>query len=157
MSAGEFSLLLRWEKYNKTYIVSLRPQQTMKSDAEWAQKTARTLHRENSHHWTPGLALIPKILSQAVDPAAPKAQAFIKKFNYPWTRKEIEKYRAKLPTLSDQEKKESKKELTLPESVQKTIHLCKGLFTQELLPEIIRSELLRLRARKSNWLTNKRI
>jgi hypothetical protein len=112
----------------------------MKSDAEWAQKTARTLHRENSHHWTPGLALIPKILSQAVDPAAPKAQAFIKKFNYPWTRKEIEKYRAKLPTMSEQDKKESKKVLTLPESVQKTIHLCKGLFTEELLPEIIKSE-----------------
>lgn len=115
----------------------------MKNDAEWAQKTARTLHRENSHHWTAGLALVPKILSLPVDPAAPKAQAFIQKFNYPYTRKEVDKYRSKTATMTDEEKsKRGKKELTLPESVQKTIDVCKTVFSKELIPEIIRSRCL---------------
>lgn len=107
----------------------------MKTDAEWSQKVSRTQYRENSHVSTPGLAHVPRILSLPVDPAAPKAQAFVQKFNYPYTRKEIEKYRAKAANGGD---KGGKKELTLPESVQKTIDICKGVFSKDLLPEIIR-------------------
>ncbi|KAI9021172.1 hypothetical protein DFJ74DRAFT_672120 [Hyaloraphidium curvatum] len=122
--------------------------QLMKTDGEWAQKLARTQQRENSHFWLPGLALVPKILQMPVDQAAPKAAVFIQKFAYPYTRKEIAKYRTKLEKEAEgaktKEARGGRKELILPESVQKTIDMCKGVFVPELVPQIIRMRKGRL-------------